>query len=169
MINRNDWPQTTADGHEEEGWLILSTKMLTLRYKLDSGPFTNSNLSLEWRDDAGTHQWKPGDPDDQNLGGVPASLDNRSTKAVTDPGPLSREGCYLLDDSHTALFDRPRSGSNLAREGRPGLVFPRVWHRLQVRPGPVCRSLVGTFPCCPATSSAPGSARGPATPARNGR
>ena len=66
--------------------------MLTLRYKLDSGPFTNSNLSLEWRDDAGTHQWKPGEnKDDKNLGGVPASLDNRSTVAVTDPGPLSRK------------------------------------------------------------------------------
>ena len=36
---------------------------------------------------------------------MPASLDNRSTKALTDPGPLSRKGCYLLDDSKTALFD----------------------------------------------------------------
>ena len=59
-----------------------------------------------WRDGRGEHEWKPGDADDQNLGGVPASLDNRSTKAVTDPGPLSRKGCYLLDDSKTALFDQ---------------------------------------------------------------
>jgi len=106
VINRNDWPQTAANSHEEEGWFILSTKMLTLRYKLGSGAFTNSNLCLEWRDDSGTHQWKPGDPDQQNLGGVPASLDNRSTTAVTDPGPLSRNGRYLLDDSKTALFNQ---------------------------------------------------------------
>ena len=73
---------------------------------IGSGPFTADNLKVVWRDGRGEHTWKPGDADDQNLGGVPASLDNRSTKAVTDPGPLSRKGCYLLDDSKTALFDQ---------------------------------------------------------------
>jgi alpha-glucosidase (family GH31 glycosyl hydrolase) len=106
VINRDDWPKTTVQTHEEDGWLTLSTDVLSLRYKLGSGPFTTNNLSIEWRDGSRTHQWKPGDADDQNLGGVPASLDNRSTKAVTDPGPLSRKGCYLLDDSKTALFDQ---------------------------------------------------------------
>ena len=95
-----------AQSREEDGWFTLSTDVLSLRYKLGSGPFTTNNLRIEWRDGSATHQWKPGDADDQNLGGVPASLDNRSTKAVTDPGPLSRKGCYLLDDSKTALFDQ---------------------------------------------------------------
>ena len=106
VINRTDWPQTPVQSREEGGWFILSTEVFSLRYKLDSGPFTTNNLSIEWRDSSGTHQWKPGDADNQNLGGVPASLDNRSTKAVTDPGPLSRKGCHLLDDSKTALFDQ---------------------------------------------------------------
>ena len=88
------------------GLADVNTGVLSLRYKLDSGPFTTNNLRIEWRDSLGVHQWKPGDADDRNLGGVPASLDNRSTKAVTDPGPLSRKGCYLLDDSKTALFDQ---------------------------------------------------------------
>ena len=105
VINRGDWPRTQTRSREEGGWFILDTGMLELRYKLGSGPFTTNNLRIEWRDNSGTHQWKPGDADNQNLGGVPASLDNRSTRAVTEPGPLSRKGCYLLDDSKTALFD----------------------------------------------------------------
>jgi alpha-glucosidase (family GH31 glycosyl hydrolase) len=106
-INRADWPYSAVQTSETEGWFVLSTDVLSVRYKLDSGAFSNNNLRLEWRDSSGPHQWKPGDADDQNLGGVPASLDNRSTKALTDPGPLSRKGCYLLDDSKTALFDQP--------------------------------------------------------------
>ena len=105
VLNRADWPQTLVRSREENGWLMLDTEVLCLRYKLDSGPFTTNNLRLEWRDALGTHPWKPGEADDRNLGGVPASLDNRSTKAVTEPGPLSRKGSFLLDDSKTALFD----------------------------------------------------------------
>jgi alpha-glucosidase (family GH31 glycosyl hydrolase) len=106
VINRTDWPQTQVQSREEGGWFILDTGVLSLRYKIDSGPFTTNNLRIEWRDGSGTHQWKPGDADGQNLGGVPGELGNRSTQVVTDPGPLSRKGCYLLDDSKTALFDQ---------------------------------------------------------------
>jgi len=120
VINRDHWPKTAVRSCEKDGWLIINTDALELRYKLDSGPFTNTNLQIEWKDSSGSHEWKPGDVDGQNLGGVPASLDNRSTKEVTDPGPLSRKGCYLLDDSKTALFDR---GSDWVkpREAKNGL------------------------------------------------
>ena len=43
---------------------------------------------------------------DKNLGGVPGELGNRSTVTVTDPGPLSRNGYYHLDDNRSALFDK---------------------------------------------------------------
>jgi hypothetical protein len=105
VINRDRWPQTVARSHEADGWLILNTAVLELHYKTGSGPFTSNNLFIDWQDQAGLHQWKPGQPDGLNLGGVPGELGNRSTKKVTDPGPLSRKGCYLLDDSKTALFD----------------------------------------------------------------
>jgi alpha-glucosidase (family GH31 glycosyl hydrolase) len=106
VINRDHWPQTAVRSQEADGWLILNTDVLKLRYKLDSGPFTKSNLLITWKDRSGLHQWKPGDVDGQNLGGVPGELGNRSTRKVTDLGPLSRKGCYLLDDSKTALFDQ---------------------------------------------------------------
>ena len=137
VINRQDWPQTQVQSGEEAGWLVLDTGVLSLRFKLGSGPFTTNNLRIEWRDGSGAHQWKPGDADDQNLGGVPGELGNRSTKVVTDPGPLSRKGCYLLDDSKTALFDKASDWVKPGGEGQPGLVLPRVWGRLQVRLEPI--------------------------------
>ncbi len=106
VINRKHWPQTPVQSRKVDGWLILTTEIFELRYKLDSGPFTNGNLRIQWKNGSGAHEWKPGDVDDRNLGGVPASLDNRSTKTVTDRGPLSRNGWYLLDDSKSALFDK---------------------------------------------------------------
>jgi hypothetical protein len=105
VINRDHWPQTSAQSHVADGWFIINTSVLELRYKLDSGPFDKDNLHLQWTDNSGWHEWKPGDLDGQNMGGVPGELGNRSTKTVTDPGPLTRKGCYLLDDSKTALFD----------------------------------------------------------------
>ena len=105
VINRDRWEKVPISASESDGWLVVTAGKIIVRYKTDSGPFSTNNLRLTWRDNGAEHDWKPGDKDDQNLGGVPASLDNRSTTAVTDPGPLSRKGYYLLDDSKSALFD----------------------------------------------------------------
>lgn len=105
-INRDDWPVVALDSKTEDGWLVMSTDKMVVRYKADSGAFLPENLRVTWQDKSGSHEWKPGDVDDKNLGGVPASMDNRSTKEITDPGPLSRNGYFLLDDSHSALFDK---------------------------------------------------------------
>ena len=91
---------------ERDGWLTVATEKLAISYKLGSGPFAKDNLRIAWRDKSGEHAWKPGDQDAKNLGGVPATMDNRSMVAVTEPGPLTRNGYYWLDDSRTALFDK---------------------------------------------------------------
>ena len=106
VVGRGDWPGVTPQVTEKDGWLSVATAKMTVRYQLGSGPFTANNLQIVWSDKAGEHSWKPGDKDEQNLGGIPGTLDNRSMKTVTDPGPLSRSGYYLLDDSKTALFDK---------------------------------------------------------------
>ena len=102
-LEPDDWPEVALQSKTEGGWLVMSTAKMVVRYKADSGAFSPENLRVSW---GRAHSWKPGDVDDKNLGGVPASMDNRSTKEVTDPGPLSRNGYFLLDDSHSALFDK---------------------------------------------------------------
>jgi hypothetical protein len=105
VIDRDHWPAAAGTSEEADGWLSLRTDKLTVHYKLDSGPFDGQNLRITWTDATGERSWKPGDKDDKNLGGVPGDMAGRVTP-VTDPGPLSRNGYFLLDDSRTALRDK---------------------------------------------------------------
>jgi alpha-glucosidase (family GH31 glycosyl hydrolase) len=106
VVGRSGFSGVAAKTSEKDGWLTLSTGKMTISYKLGSGPFSKDNLRIEWSDKSGEHAWKPGDQDTRNLGGVPATMDGRSMVAVTEPGPLTRNGYYWLDDSRTALFDK---------------------------------------------------------------
>ena len=101
--NRN-WGATEFHAADSGGWLEISTSKMKLRYRLGSGAFGPENLQISWSDEKGDHQWKPGDKDDKNLGGVPGDIAARAV-AGTEPGPLSRNGYYLLDDSHTAIWN----------------------------------------------------------------
>jgi alpha-glucosidase (family GH31 glycosyl hydrolase) len=123
VVGRRSLPGATVTTQENDGWLSISTAKISVRYKLDSGPFSAANLRITWKDSSGEHAWKPGDVDDQNLGGVPGQLDSMSKATVIGPvtaaGPLSRSGYYLLDDSRSPLWDktvdwvkpRPEKGS----------------------------------------------------------
>jgi alpha-glucosidase (family GH31 glycosyl hydrolase) len=99
------------------GWVEISTAKLEIRYRLGSGPFTSENLSISWSDEQGQHSWKPGDKDDRNLGGVPGDIALRTVPG-NERGPLSRNGYFLLDDSHTAVWNsaadwvEPRADQN---------------------------------------------------------
>ena len=106
--NRN-WGTTEFHTADSGGWLEISTSKMKLRYRLGSGAFGPESLLISWPDDPqsgekGDHHWKPGDKDDKNLGGVPGDIAARAV-AGAEPGPLSRNGYYLLDDSHTAVWN----------------------------------------------------------------
>ncbi len=101
VTGRDSWPECAFESEVKDGWRNIKTSKLSLRYKEGSGPFTAENLLIEWTDGA----WKPGDKDERNLGGVPGDIAHR-TVPVADPGPLSRNGYYLLDDSRTALWNK---------------------------------------------------------------
>ena len=75
VVGRDNWPGAAPRIVERAGWLSISTGKLTASYKLGSGPFSEVNLRVAWSDKSGEHSWKPGDKDDENLGGVPATLD----------------------------------------------------------------------------------------------
>ena len=68
VINRDQWLKTPFTHRERDGWLEIETEKMTLRYKIESGPFSAENLAVAWRDETGEHTWKLGDKDDRNLG-----------------------------------------------------------------------------------------------------
>ena len=127
VVQKRDWAPVSVQSHEQDGWLIASTPAVSLRYKLNSGPFTASNLQIDFKDaKQAARSWHPGDTDSLNLGGLPYSLDNVSSEnlpatrsdtltPVNDlipgadvhleeatPGLLSRSGYAFIDDGSTA-------------------------------------------------------------------
>jgi hypothetical protein len=93
---------TTA---HENGWLVIRTDALTLRYKEGSGKFAPENLTVEFRVAGQTARWTPGMPETGNLRGTLRTLDGVKGAADLEPGLLSRDGWTLVDDSARPLFD----------------------------------------------------------------
>ncbi|MHB0998077.1 MAG: glycoside hydrolase family 31 protein [Armatimonadota bacterium] len=104
VLNRCNWPDVEVDIFEIDGWFTISTPHMNLRFRLDSGPFDTDNLEISWDCNGIKHTWHPGDTDDQNLGGLPPTMDNIAELPVV-PGALSRKGCFLLDDSKSPIRD----------------------------------------------------------------
>jgi alpha-glucosidase (family GH31 glycosyl hydrolase) len=130
VVLKRDWPTVDVRSSTEHGWLVVHTSSITLRYRLNSGPFSADNLQVAWNRSGSTpHTWHPGQVDTQNLGGLTYSLDHVSEanlpkdkqdleSPVNDiipgieiplepakPGLLSRSGYALIDDSHTPVWD----------------------------------------------------------------
>jgi hypothetical protein len=69
-VVKRDWPNVALQTRREGGWLIIDTGKMTVRYQIGTGAFTAANLEVKWNDAQGEHTWKPGDKDDENLGGT---------------------------------------------------------------------------------------------------
>jgi alpha-glucosidase (family GH31 glycosyl hydrolase) len=134
VVQKRDWPGVAVRSTQKDGWLIAATSLMSVRYRLQSGAFTASNLEVTWHDSAGgAHAWHPGDKDPLNLGGLPYSLDNVSQDnlpagrsdlqtpvndmipgidvllAEAKPGLLSRSGYAFIDDSQTPVWNAGRT------------------------------------------------------------
>ncbi|MBC7327757.1 DUF5110 domain-containing protein [bacterium] len=107
LVRDRDWGKVDYQLSEEKGWLIIKTKMFTLRYRLGSGSFNKENLSISWKLGDKVMSWRPGDQDLQNLGGTVASLDgvSRDNLPSFPQGILSRSGYFFLDDTPHPLWD----------------------------------------------------------------
>ena len=141
VVVRRSWPAVPVTTRHADGWLILETSALTLRYRPDLGAFTAADLAVSWRDPSGgSHLWRPGQADPGNLGGLTYSLDNISAMTLPPPGDdlgspihdiipgievllqpatpglLSRSGYAFLDDSASPVWNTDRSWI----EPRPG-------------------------------------------------
>gem|GEM_PF-412167 len=92
--------------------LVLSTPCLTIRCNPDSSHFTADDLIIKWRVRGTLRQWRFGDADDANLGGTLRSLDcvGAGKLPETQPGVLSRNMYFVLDDSSTPTIDSATGG-----------------------------------------------------------
>jgi hypothetical protein len=135
VVQKRHWPAVNVTTTQSDGWLVEKTSAMTLRYRLHSGPFTASNLLVSWNapGSGAAHDWRPGDVDVRNLGGLTYSLDNISApnlpkdgkdlqSPVNDmipgievllpqakPGLLSRSGYAFIDDSTTPLWNAQKA------------------------------------------------------------
>ncbi|MGI8460634.1 MAG: TIM-barrel domain-containing protein [Solirubrobacterales bacterium] len=161
------------------GALVIRTKALRLGYRRRSGPFGQENLSLRLRGKgpgrlarpnfppapgppAGppalevspyTVAQEPGylSPTSGNLGGWYRALDLAGGAVPLHDGLLSRDGWYLLDDSHTALLTEAEPGfaPRPEREGayQDGYLFG--YGRDYIRGLADLRALTGPAPLLP--------------------
>lgn len=104
FINRR-LPVPTFKVTTEQGWLIINTGKLLLKYLKNSGEFNENNLLISF--DVGGHHviWHPGSVDGGNLMGTTRTLDGVKGWTKLDQGLLSRSGWCLVDDSNSPLFD----------------------------------------------------------------
>ncbi|NII11902.1 TIM-barrel domain-containing protein [Oleiagrimonas sp. C23AA] len=130
VVIQRDWADVPVKTTHKDGWLVIDTGKLTLRYHSGTGAFDAKNLKVAWAKPApdAPHTWQPGQVDHRNLGGVTYSLDNIAKQNLqapdiatgspahdiipgidillhkAQPGLLSRSGYALIDDSDTPLW-----------------------------------------------------------------
>lgn len=130
VIRQRDWPAVPIRRARQDGWVVLASSAMTLRYRPGTGPFAPGNLEVTWRGPDGRESdWHPGDVDHRNLGGLTYSLDDlRGSNLPANgdgtespvgivipgievhlqpatPGLLSRSGWAWIDDSRTPLWN----------------------------------------------------------------
>ena len=97
----------------EDGERVIRTDDMILRYRLDSGPFTPENLSVEvtagGRRVVAGPSWEP-NSNPAPLGGWRRSLDYVDGEVELIQGILSRDGWALLNDSANVLLTSGRPG-----------------------------------------------------------
>jgi len=113
VINR-DLPKISFIKKQTGKLLTIKTSNMEIRYKTGTGKFTADNLQITYTEaPAKKIVWIPGMKNTGNLKGTFRTLDGFNGDSHVDeksprefePGLISRDGWYLLDDSNNFLFD----------------------------------------------------------------
>jgi alpha-glucosidase (family GH31 glycosyl hydrolase) len=97
--------------------VVIDTGKIRLRYRADGRPFNQENLHAQIARGKDWVEWWPGERNQGNLGGTICTLDRVKGPVDLGDGVLSRDGWYVLDDSHTHLLtddwveERPENGN----------------------------------------------------------
>ena len=114
LVGERVAPSAAFETRVEDGFLVVETAALTLRYEQESGPFGDDNLSIALMrggDEVTVRpEWDPTAEDPEALGGWLRGLDLVSQREELRPGLLSGRGWRLLNDTDTALLVEERPG-----------------------------------------------------------
>jgi hypothetical protein len=88
---------------KDDNSLTIDTGIIHLVYTNDGKSFDADNLKADVKSGNETVSWKAGMEQTGNLGGIIRGLDRKRAAVPLEPGLLSRDGWYLLDDSNSVL------------------------------------------------------------------
>ncbi|MGV8829363.1 MAG: TIM-barrel domain-containing protein [Breznakibacter sp.] len=85
---------------KENDRFIIRTSRMELTYKNDGLPFSQMNIRIQvFRPGQKDYDWRIYSENEHNLGGTLATLDGIGGEVPLEPGLLSRDGWYMIDDS----------------------------------------------------------------------
>ena len=108
------YPKSNYTVKQGGSTITISTPKMVVRYKKNSGKFTDKNLSITLSKGQKTFKWVPGIKDTLNLRGTTRTLDGWDgeyyvgRKIPLEEGILSRSGWTLIDDSWSYIFDNDK-------------------------------------------------------------
>ena len=120
-----EYPETDYQLKTRGKWIEISTSKMKMRYRKNSGSFTDQNLEItSAKGLQPAFAWKPGTKQTGNLKGTYRTLDGMDgdtqtqgyvaetkpgEKLVMEDGLLATDGWTLVDDSKGLLFDGDRT------------------------------------------------------------
>lgn len=119
-VNRQ-YPRVEYSLKKRGGWIEITTSKMKMRYKKNSGKFTDQNLVITAAKEMLPFTWKPGTLQTGNLKGTYRTLDGmdgdtqtqtwvadskKGDKLKLEDGLLATDGWTFIDDSNGLLFDR---------------------------------------------------------------
>lgn len=114
------YPHVNYKVKAKGAWIEITTPKMKMRYKKDSGQFTDNNLVIQAVKGSFPFTWKPGMQQKGNLKGTYRTLDGmdgdtqtqtwvsdtkKGDKLKLEDGLLATDGWSLIDDSRGLLFD----------------------------------------------------------------
>lgn len=118
-VNRQ-YPEVNYQVKSKGSWIEITTSQFKMRYKKDSGPFTDKNLIITAAKGKLPFTWRPGMQQTGNLKGTYRTLDGmdgdvqsqtwvadtkKGEKLQLEDGLLATDGWTFIDDSQSLLFD----------------------------------------------------------------
>lgn len=116
VASERSYPHCDFKVRETGAKVEITTSLLKLTYRKDSGRFSEANLSVKYTGSDTSFVWKPGMVQKRNLKGTLRTLDRMNGDVHTDwsgnktvkeleEGILARDGWTLIDDSGNFVFD----------------------------------------------------------------